>query len=124
MWEANGKGDDAMLWAGTNFYGGISRHREGVCGAVSAMAVYLGFRFRSTGTDDAQITEAKLAAREKAGLLTQEFKDKYGSIVCNELLDIPDTGEEDVKRYMKSEQRQEQCNGYVRFVVEQLFDLG
>jgi C_GCAxxG_C_C family probable redox protein len=124
MWEANGKGDDSMLWAGTNFYGGITRHREGVCGAVSAMALYLGLRFRSTSDDEAETGSARKSAREKTSLMVQEFKDKHGSIVCQDLLDIPDTGEEDVKRYMKSEQRQEQCNSYVRFVIEQLFDLG
>jgi len=123
MWEANGEGDDSMLWAGTNFFGGLSRHREGVCGAVSAMAVYLGFRFRSSSYDETEIQRAKETARAEAGRLAQEFKDTYGSIICRELLDIPSTGEEDVKRYMDSEERKEQCNGYVRFVVEQLFDL-
>jgi C_GCAxxG_C_C family probable redox protein len=124
MWEANGRGDDSMLWAGTNFFGGISRHREGVCGAISAMAVYLGLRFRATSNDEAEISNAKEKARAEAGRLAQEFKDRYGSIICDELLDIPDSSEEDVKRYMDSEERKEQCNGYVRFVVEQLFDLG
>jgi C_GCAxxG_C_C family probable redox protein len=123
MWEANRESDDAMLWAGTNFFGGISRHREGVCGAVSAMAVYLGFHFRSISEDEAEINRAKETARSEAGRLTQEFKDKYGSIICNELLDIPSSGEEDVKRYMDSKERKEQCNSYVRFVVEQLFSL-
>ena len=124
MWEANGKGDDAMLWAGTNFFGGISRHREGVCGVVSVMAVYLGFRFRSNSDDETDAAEAKEKARTEAGRLAQEFKDRYGSIICNELLDIPDAGAEEVKRYMDSEERKELCNSYVRFVVEQLFGLG
>ncbi len=123
MWEANGKGDDAMLWAGTNFFGGLSRHREGVCGAVSAMAVYLGFRFRSTSDNEAETSKAREKARAEAARLAQEFKDKYGSIICKELLDIPDAGAEEVKRYMDSEERKELCNGYVRFVVEQLFGL-
>ena len=123
MWEANGKGDDSMLWAGTNFFGGLYRHREGVCGAVSAMAVYLGFRFRATSDDYSIINQAKETTRAEAGRLAQEFKDEYGSLICRELLDIPLTGKEDVKRYMDSEQRKGQCNGYVRFVVEQLFDL-
>ncbi|OGN90969.1 MAG: hypothetical protein A2158_05520 [Chloroflexi bacterium RBG_13_46_14] len=124
MWEANGKGDDSMLWAGTNFFGGISRHREGVCGALSAMAVYLGFRFRSNSNNEAEINRAKETVRAEAGRMVQEFKDTYDSIICRELLDIPSTGEDDVKRYMDSEERKEQCNGYVRFVVEQLFTLG
>jgi C_GCAxxG_C_C family probable redox protein len=124
MWEANGKGDDAMLWAGTTFFGGLSRHREGVCGAVSAMAVYLGFRFRSRSGDKDRTSAAKEKARDGAGRLAQEFKNKYGSIICQELLDIPSTGEEDVKRYINSEERKELCNSYVRFVVEQLFGLG
>lgn len=124
MWEANGKGDDSMLWAGTNFFGGLSRHREGVCGAVSAMAVYLGFRFRSRSCDEDKTSEAKDKARTEAGRLAQEFKDTYGSIICQELLDIPGASAEDMKRYLDSEDRKEQCNGYVRFVVDQLFGLG
>ncbi|UCD08119.1 MAG: C_GCAxxG_C_C family protein [Dehalococcoidales bacterium] len=124
MWEANGKGDDAMLWAGTNFFGGLSRHREGVCGVVSAMAVYLGFHFRSCSEDETETNEAKEKARAEASRMAQEFKDKYNSIICDGLLDVPNTGLEDVKRYMESEERKEQCNGYVRFMVEQLYNLG
>ena len=124
MWEANGKGDDAMLWAGTNFFGGLSRHREGVCGAVSAMAVYLGFRFRSNSENEAEANEVKEKARVEAAGLAQEFKDRYGSIICNELLNISDGSPDDMKAYMDTEERKELCNGYVRFVVEQLFSLG
>ena len=113
-----------MLWAGTNFFGGLSRHREGVCGAVSALAVYLGFRFRSDSDDEAEANEAKEKARAETARLAQEFKDRYGSIICNELLDIPTGSPEDVKAYMDTEERKELCNGYVRFVVEQLFSLG
>ena len=79
MWEANGEDDDAMLWAGTNFFGGLSRHREGVCGVVSAMAVYLGFRFRSRSEDEAEADQAKEKARAEAARLAQVFKDKYNS---------------------------------------------
>ena len=123
MWEANGKGDDGMLWAGTNFFGGLSRHREGVCGAVSVMAVYLGFRFRSNSENEAVTHEAKEKARVEAARLAQEFKDRYGSIICNELLDIPDGSPEDVKAYMDTEERKALCNSVVHFVVEVLFSL-
>ena len=124
MWEAKGTGDDAMLWAVTNFFGGLSRHREGVCGAISAMAVYLGFHYRPDSDDEVEAGKAREKARSEASRLTQEFKDRYGSIICQELLDIPNGSAEDVKAYMDTEERKELCNGYVRFVVEQLYSLG
>ncbi len=123
MHKAYGFDDDAMLWAGTAFFGGISRHTDGVCGAVSALGIYPGFRYRVPPGDNEKADKAKEEARAKTSELVQAFKDDFGSIICQDLLDIPDTGEEDVKRYMDSEQRKELCNGYVRFVVEKLFKL-
>ena len=37
MHEALGSEDESMLWAGINMFGGMTRHREGVCGAVTGL---------------------------------------------------------------------------------------
>ena len=51
MWEAYGLDSDEMLWAGTNFFGGVAGHNEAPCGVVSAMAVSLGTRYHVRRAD-------------------------------------------------------------------------
>ena len=62
MHKAYGLDDDTMLWAGTTFFGGISGHQDGVCGAVSGIGIALGLRYRDTSGDK----EKEQKARETA----------------------------------------------------------
>ena len=84
MWDASEQKNDDMLRAGTNFLGGISRHREGVCGAVSALSIFLGFHYPHRIDDD----KSKTRTREKSHELVQAFKDEFGSIVCQRFCTI------------------------------------
>jgi len=124
MWEAQGLENDDMLWAGTNFFGGMCRHREGVCGAVSAMAISLGMMHRCPPGDDAAATTAREKARERTSALVQRFKDTHGSIVCRELLGITSMTDEEITRFFEEKRHSEQCSGYVRYIVEKLFEYG
>ena len=64
------------------FGGGMGRTRS-VCGAVSGMYIVLGF-FR--GYDSPEDFEGKKRLYSEIQELAVQFKDKYGSIVCRDLL--------------------------------------
>ena len=84
------------------FGGGMGRLRE-VCGAVSGMTMVLSNKFASTDPNDhAKKAELYALIQKAAG----EFKDENGSIVCRELLGLPDKNsdpvpEERTKEYYK-----------------------
>jgi C_GCAxxG_C_C family probable redox protein len=123
MWEANGGGDDSMLWAGTNFFGGIAGHQEGVCGAVSAIGVYLGFRYRSQSKDKEQVDQAIMEARRKTDEIVRKFKDKFGSIICIDLVGVDFSDPESARRFFEDNKTENRCPDYVEFAVEKLCEL-
>lgn len=112
-----------MLWAGSSFFGGISRHREGVCGAVSAIGIYMGFLNRVPPGDKETTAKAKETARAKTFELVKAFKDEYGSIICEKLLETEGWSDEEIKKFFESKKNEKQCNDYVRFAVEKLRGL-
>ena len=67
------------------FGGGMGRLRE-VCGAVSSMFIVLGLlEGYSTPKDDAAKAELYKKVQDLAG----SFEDKNGTIICRELLGLP-----------------------------------
>jgi C_GCAxxG_C_C family probable redox protein len=123
MWEARETENDDMLWAGTSFFSGISRHREGPCGAVSAMAIVLGMMHRCDPGDEDAAGEAREAARARTAELVQEFKDTHGTIICRELLDITSLSDEEIERFFAEKRQGTRCIGFVQHVVEKLYEL-
>lgn len=68
----------------TSFGGGMGRLRE-VCGAVSGMFILLGMEYPSTNPDEkSKKTENYSAVQRTAN----EFKNRFGSIICADLLKI------------------------------------
>ena len=63
--------------------GGISRLRE-VCGAVSSLCLLIGLTEGYDTPDD----EKKKALYSKVQELVLEFRERRGSIICRELLDL------------------------------------
>ena len=94
------KEDALRLSAG--FGGGLGRLRE-VCGAVSGMTMVLSNKFASSDPNDhKKKTELYSLIQKAAG----EFKEENGSIICRELLSIPEKSsspvpEERTKEYYK-----------------------
>lgn len=78
----------------SSFGGGMGRMRE-VCGAVSAMFMILGLKQGYTTSND---NEAKTAQYEKIQRLAKIFREKFGTIICRELLNNPDTSPVATKR--------------------------
>ena len=79
------------------FGGGIGRMRE-VCGAFSGIALVAGQKFPVTSPADTQNKKDSFALIQNCAAI---FKDKFGSIVCHELLEL-----------RKGEQPQLQENGH------------
>ena len=69
------------------FGGGIGRMRE-VCGAVSGLTMVLSERFACTDPNNKEEKAALYALVQKAA---GEFKEENGSIICRELLGLPET---------------------------------
>ena len=74
------------------FGGGMGRMRE-VCGAVSGMIMVLG---KLEGSYDPTNSSSKMEIYQKVQFLAGKFKEKNGTIVCRELLNLP-SGEDSPK---------------------------
>ena len=74
----------AMMVSG--FGGGFGRLRE-VCGAVSGMVAILNML---EGCYDPKDSSSKAEIYKKVQYIANKFKERNGSIVCRELLNMPD----------------------------------
>lgn len=74
------------LMLSSSFGGGMGRLRE-VCGAVSGMFMVAGVLY---GYEDATDYEGKKTHYERIQQLAQEFSLRNGSIVCRQLLGLPE----------------------------------
>jgi C_GCAxxG_C_C family probable redox protein len=125
MREAYGYESDEMLWAGTNFFGGIAGHQDGVCGAISALGIVLGFRYRDTSGDPEKIKQAKETAAGKAKEIVALFKKRFGSIICIDLVGVDFSDPEAARRHFENPPCgiADSCPDFVGFVVEKLMEL-
>ena len=87
----------------SSFGGGLGRMRE-VCGAVSGMAMILGLAGKADNpADHAARTENYAAVQDCANT----FKEKFGSIICADLLskkrnvEMPEPSERNAEYYAK-----------------------
>jgi len=71
------------------FGGGIGRLRE-VCGAVSGMTMVVGMKY---GYTDPKDTQTKMEHYRLTQTLVKEFKEKNGSFICRELLNLDSAGD-------------------------------
>ena len=86
--------DEQMaLRLSASFGGGMGRMRL-VCGAASGMFMLAGLHNGSSTPHD---NEGKMANYALVQKLAGRFKDKYGSIICAELLGLAPKGQCDVK---------------------------
>lgn len=123
MWETTELGSEDLLWATTNFVGGIAGQREGVCGAVSGAAVYLGLKHRCPLHNAEQAGKARMLAREQTRNLVLEFSREHGDIICGKLLGIDFSNPEAVQQFRDSGKWIQKCSGYVNFIITELYKL-
>lgn len=70
----------------SSFGGGMGRLRE-VCGAVTGMFMVAGLLY---GYESPEADEEKKAHYERIQALAREFEEMNGTIICRELLGLPD----------------------------------
>ena len=123
MWETTDLGSEDLLWAATNFVGGIASQREGVCGALSGASIFLGLYHRVPLSNKAQADKARNSAREKARELVLSFAREHGNIICGKLtgIDFYDTAA--LQRFRDSGEWMRKCVGYVQYVIKKLYEL-
>lgn len=80
----------------SSFGGGMGKLRE-VCGAVSGMFMIAGLKFGYTSNDN---LNEKTEHYKRIQDLAEEFKQKFGTIICREILKIDSDG------YIPSERTQ------------------
>lgn len=123
MWETYGLGNEDLLWSGVAFNGGIGGQQQAPCGAVSAAAICLGLRHGNYATDKQKVKQARLDTRQRASELIKSFTQKFGSIVCLDLVGIDFSEPGGYQRFQESGIWKEKCDHYVQFIIEKLYEL-
>ncbi len=77
---------ETALKLSSSFGGGMGRLRE-VCGAVSSMFAIAGLKDGYTEPDNDEVKGEHYARIQR---LAEIFKKAHGSIICRELLDLPE----------------------------------
>jgi C_GCAxxG_C_C family probable redox protein len=123
MWEAYGMTNEDLLWSGIAFTGGIGGQQKAPCGAVSAAAICLGLRHHTYATDKQKTKQARLDARQHSSEFINSFIDKFGSIVCFDLVGIDFSKPGGYQRFQESGVWKEKCDNFVQFAIEKLYEL-
>ncbi len=123
MWEAYELGNEDMLWSCINFNGGIGGQQQAPCGAVSASAVCLGLHHRCSLTEKQQAKQSRQDARQDAGELVRSFIEKFGTIICRDLIGLDFSQPEVYRQFQTSGISKEKCDKYVQFVIAKMYEL-
>jgi C_GCAxxG_C_C family probable redox protein len=123
MWETADLGSEDLLWATTNFLGGIAGQREAVCGAISGAAVYLGLRYRCPLNNKAKADQARTLSREQARELVSNFTHEFGDIICAKLTGIAVYDSVAIQKFRDSGDWMKKCVTYVQYIIKKLYEL-
>ena len=115
-------GNEDMLWSCIAFTGGIAGQQEAPCGALSAGAVCAGMLFRQPLEQKQAAKQARLDARTVASTMAEGFTERFGSIVCRDLIPYDFSTPEGYRQFQESGVWKEKCDKYVQFVLERLYD--
>lgn len=86
--------------------GGVGRMRE-VCGAVTGMALVAGLRYPANNPADKEAKMRNYAVVKEVGT---RFSDKFGSVVCRELLGLTPEKESGVSTNASSANPVKRCS--------------
>ncbi|MCL5256285.1 MAG: C-GCAxxG-C-C family protein [Chloroflexi bacterium] len=99
--------------------GGIG-HRQDACGAVTGGSIAIGMLLTERIEDH---KEAKAAAQQVVGDYYHRFAEKFGTAGCMELIQVPILTQEEIDHFRASGLREERCEKYITFAVEDLIKL-
>jgi C_GCAxxG_C_C family probable redox protein len=123
MWEACDLKNEDFLWAGIPFLGGIAGQQQAPCGVVSSSAVFLGLRHRCSLQDKEQAKPARTKVRALAQELVKEFEQKFGTIICRDLIGFNTSDPEESKKFRESNIWREKCNKALEFAIDKLYEF-
>lgn len=123
MWEAYDLGNEDMLWSGITFMGGIGGQQQAPCGAISASAICLGLRHRCSLAEEQRAQQARLKARRDASELVRSFTEKFGTIICRDLVGLDFSQPGAYRQFLESGIWKEKCDHYLQFAIEKLYEL-
>lgn len=113
--EEFGLDRETALKLSSSFGGGMGRLRE-VCGAVSSMFAIAGLKEGYTSPNDDEI---KAKHYELIQNLAEEFKSKYGTIICRDLLELPEGSDSPIPSKRTEEYYASRpCEAFVRYAAE------
>ncbi len=106
---------ETALKLSSSFGGGMGRLRE-VCGAVSSMFAIAGLKKGYTTPNN---DELKAKHYELIQSLAEKFKSNYGTIICRELLELPEGADSPIPSKRTEQYYQERpCEAFVRLASE------
>ena len=106
---------ETALKLSSSFGGGMGRLRE-VCGAISSMFAIAGLKKGYTSPND---DETKAKHYELIQSLAEKFKSKYSTIICRELLELPEGADSPIPSQRTKEYYQTRpCEAYIRLAAE------
>ena len=106
---------ETALKLSSSFGGGMGRLRE-VCGAVSSMFAIAGLKEGYVSPND---DSAKAKHYELIQNLAEIFKSKYGTIICRELLELPEGSDSPIPSKRTEEYYNSRpCEAFVRYAAE------
>lgn len=106
---------DTALRLSSSFGAGMGRLRE-VCGAVSSMFAVAGLKYGYTSYNDDDI---KAKHYELIQSLADKFKSEFSTIICRELLNLPEGADTPVPSVRTEEYYQTRpCENCIRFASE------
>ena len=106
---------ETALKLSSSFGGGMGRLRE-VCGAVTSMFAIAGLKNGYSSPND---DNAKAKHYELIQSLAEKFKSKYGTIICRELLELPEGSDSPIPSKRTEEYYQTRpCEAFVRYAAE------
>ena len=106
---------ETALKLSSSFGGGMGRLRE-VCGAVSSMFAIAGLKEGYTSPNN---DEAKAKHYELIQSLADDFKSKFNTIICRELLELPEGKDSPIPSKRTEEYYQTRpCEAFVRYAAE------
>jgi C_GCAxxG_C_C family probable redox protein len=113
-----GTGKGCLPHVATCFGAGLGRRGE-ICGALAGALIAVGLRHgRRKGEGD----EAKERSYERAALVVDFFRERFGTILCRELIDI-DMGEpEGREAYRRENIRDKYCVDYVTAAAQLAYE--
>lgn len=113
--EDFGFDSETALKLSSSFGGGMGRLRE-VCGAVSSMFAIAGLKAGYTEPNNDEIKAEHYARIQK---LAEEFKSKHGTIICRDLLGLPEGADSPIPSKRTEEYYANRpCEHFIRSAVE------